>query len=164
MLARGCATALLDAPAAAGDEVANFLRPHRHRHAAGLLMLSGAICASANLVPETVVAAYEAFLAGELDDALHHEARLRPTQAALTPGTHPPRSSPRWPHFASSPTAPWSRPVIPVRPGSRLRRGPPDGPGHRLISAGRIGMKTKPHAYRSCQDLSWNALSINPNV
>ena len=45
----------------------------------------GTICANANIVPEVVRAAYDAVLAGELADALRHEARLRAVQR-LFPG------------------------------------------------------------------------------
>jgi 4-hydroxy-tetrahydrodipicolinate synthase len=86
------ATALLDALAAAGDEAADFsvltgtdtmLVPYL------LAGARGTICASANLVPETVIATYEAVLAGKLDDALRHEAQLRAVQTALATGTSP---------------------------------------------------------------------------
>ncbi len=45
----------------------------------------GTICANANIVPEVVRAAYDAVLAGQLADALRHEARLRAVQR-LFPG------------------------------------------------------------------------------
>lgn len=45
----------------------------------------GTICANANIVPEVVRAAYDAVRAGQLDDALRHEARLRAVQE-LFPG------------------------------------------------------------------------------
>jgi len=86
------ATALLDALAAAGDEAADFsvltgtdtmLVPYL------LAGARGTICASANLVPETVLATYEAVLAGKVDDALRHEAKLRAVQTALATGTSP---------------------------------------------------------------------------
>jgi len=52
-------------------------------------MLAGArgtICASANLVPELVLAVYDAVRAGKLDDALRVESRLRQVQAACAVG------------------------------------------------------------------------------
>jgi 4-hydroxy-tetrahydrodipicolinate synthase len=55
-------------------------------------MLAGArgtICASANVVPEVVLAVYEAVRAGKLDEALRLEARLRQVQAALGTGGPP---------------------------------------------------------------------------
>jgi 4-hydroxy-tetrahydrodipicolinate synthase len=47
----------------------------------------GTICANANIVPEIVRAAYDAVLAGKLDDALRHEATLRAVQACLPAGS-----------------------------------------------------------------------------
>lgn len=55
-------------------------------------MLAGArgtICASANVVPERVLAVYDAVRAGKLDDALRLEARLRQVQAAFGIGAPP---------------------------------------------------------------------------
>jgi 4-hydroxy-tetrahydrodipicolinate synthase len=49
----------------------------------------GTICANANVVPELVLAVYEAVRAGKLDDALRHEARLRSVQAAFAAGAPP---------------------------------------------------------------------------
>jgi 4-hydroxy-tetrahydrodipicolinate synthase len=49
----------------------------------------GTICADANIVPELVLAVYEAVRAGKLDDALRGEARLRAVQAAFRTGTPP---------------------------------------------------------------------------
>ena len=52
-------------------------------------MLAGArgtICANANVVPGLVRAAYDAALAGKLDDALRYEARLRAVQAIFPAG------------------------------------------------------------------------------
>jgi 4-hydroxy-tetrahydrodipicolinate synthase len=88
----GYATALLDALAAAGDEAAHFSVLTGTDTMLVSYLLSGArgtICASANLVPETVVATYEAVMAGKLDDALRHEAKLRAVQSALAAGTSP---------------------------------------------------------------------------
>jgi len=87
----GYATRLLDAVAAAGAAAEfsvltgadSMLVPY---------MLAGArgtICANANVVPELVVAVYDAVRAGKLDDALRLEARLRAVQAALGAGTPP---------------------------------------------------------------------------
>jgi 4-hydroxy-tetrahydrodipicolinate synthase len=49
----------------------------------------GAICGSANIVPELVLAAYDAVRAGKLDDALSHEARLRAVNTACGVGALP---------------------------------------------------------------------------
>jgi dihydrodipicolinate synthase/N-acetylneuraminate lyase len=49
----------------------------------------GAICASANIVPEWVRAVYEAVQAGRLDDALSQEARLRAVNKACQAGPLP---------------------------------------------------------------------------
>jgi len=88
----GYATALLDALAAAGDDAAHFSVLTGTDTLLVSYLLSGArgtICANANLVPETVIATYEAVLAGKLDDALRHEAKLRAVQSALATGTSP---------------------------------------------------------------------------
>ena len=55
-------------------------------------MLAGArgtICASANVVPEVVLAVYEAVRAGKLDEALRLETTLRQVQAAFGIGAPP---------------------------------------------------------------------------
>jgi dihydrodipicolinate synthase/N-acetylneuraminate lyase len=49
----------------------------------------GTICASANVVPERVLAVYDAVRAGKLDDALRLEATLRQVQDALAIGAPP---------------------------------------------------------------------------
>jgi 4-hydroxy-tetrahydrodipicolinate synthase len=49
----------------------------------------GAICASANVVPELVLAVYDAVRAGKLDDALSHEAKLRAVNKACGAGAPP---------------------------------------------------------------------------
>jgi dihydrodipicolinate synthase/N-acetylneuraminate lyase len=49
----------------------------------------GTICASANVVPERVLAVYDAVKAGKLDDALRLEATLRQVQDALAIGASP---------------------------------------------------------------------------
>jgi dihydrodipicolinate synthase/N-acetylneuraminate lyase len=88
----GYATALLDALAVAGDEAAHFSVLTGTDTMLVSYLLAGArgtICASANLVPETVLATYEAVLAGKLDEALRHEARLRAVQSALAAGPAP---------------------------------------------------------------------------
>jgi dihydrodipicolinate synthase/N-acetylneuraminate lyase len=97
----GYTSGLLDALAAAGPAAVG---PVVTEGAAGFSVLTGTdtllvsamlagargtICASANLVPELVLAAYEAVLAGKLDDALRYEARLRAVQTALGTGTPP---------------------------------------------------------------------------
>ena len=47
----------------------------------------GTICANANIVPDVVRAAYDAFQAGKLDEALRHETTLRAVQACLPAGS-----------------------------------------------------------------------------
>jgi len=47
----------------------------------------GTICGNANIVPETVVALYDAFQAGKLDDALRQEAKLRAVTEIVSGGT-----------------------------------------------------------------------------
>jgi dihydrodipicolinate synthase/N-acetylneuraminate lyase len=47
----------------------------------------GTICANANIVPDVVRAAYDAFQAGKLEEALRHEATLRAVQACLPAGS-----------------------------------------------------------------------------
>lgn len=49
----------------------------------------GAICGSANIVPDMVLAAYDAVRAGKMDDALRHEARLRAVNTACAVGALP---------------------------------------------------------------------------
>jgi dihydrodipicolinate synthase/N-acetylneuraminate lyase len=49
----------------------------------------GTICASANVVPERVLAVYDAVKAGKLDDALRLEATLRQVQDACAIGASP---------------------------------------------------------------------------
>jgi 4-hydroxy-tetrahydrodipicolinate synthase len=88
----GYAAALLDAVAAAGDDAAHFSVLTGTDSMLVSYLLAGArgtICASANLVPEAVIATYEAVKAGKLDDALRHEAKLRAVQSALATGTSP---------------------------------------------------------------------------
>ncbi|HEX9039445.1 MAG TPA: dihydrodipicolinate synthase family protein [Trebonia sp.] len=88
----GYAASLLDAVAAAGPAAAHFSVLTGTDSMIVSYLLSGArgtICASANLVPEVVLAAYQAARAGKLDEALRHEARLRAVQAALAVGAQP---------------------------------------------------------------------------
>jgi 4-hydroxy-tetrahydrodipicolinate synthase len=87
----GYAAGLLDAVAAAGAAAGfslltgtdSLLVPY---------MLAGArgtICANANVVPELVLAVYDAVRAGKLDEALRLESRLRAVQAAFGSGAPP---------------------------------------------------------------------------
>lgn len=88
----GYAGELLDAVAAAGPAAAGFSVLTGTDSMLVAYMLAGArgtICANANVVPELVLAVYEAVRAGKLDDALRHEARLRAVQAALRSGATP---------------------------------------------------------------------------
>jgi 4-hydroxy-tetrahydrodipicolinate synthase len=86
------AAELLDAVAAAGPAAAGFSVLTGTDSMLVSYLLAGArgtICANANVVPELVRAAYDAFRAGQLDDALRHEARLRAVQAAFSVGSLP---------------------------------------------------------------------------
>jgi dihydrodipicolinate synthase/N-acetylneuraminate lyase len=88
----GYAARLLDALAAAGPAAAGFSVLTGTDSMLVSYMLAGArgtICGNANIVPEVVRAAYDAVLAGELDDALRHEARLRAVQDACNTGSLP---------------------------------------------------------------------------
>jgi 4-hydroxy-tetrahydrodipicolinate synthase len=87
----GYAAGLLDAVRAAGA-AADFSVLTGTDSMLVSYMLAGArgtICASANVVPEVVLAVYEAVRAGKLDEALRLEARLRQVQAALGTGGPP---------------------------------------------------------------------------
>jgi 4-hydroxy-tetrahydrodipicolinate synthase len=87
----GYAATLLDAVAAAGA-AADFSVLAGADSMLVSYMLAGArgtICANANVVPEVVLACYEAVRAGKLDDALRLEARLRAVQAAFRTGSPP---------------------------------------------------------------------------
>jgi 4-hydroxy-tetrahydrodipicolinate synthase len=87
----GYAAGLLDAVRAAGA-AADFSVLTGTDSMLVSYMLAGArgtICASANVVPEVVLAVYEAVRAGKLDEALGLEARLRQVQAALGTGGPP---------------------------------------------------------------------------
>ena len=84
------AARLLDAVAAVGTDAADFSLLTGTDSMLVSYLLAGArgtICANANIVPETVRAAYDAALAGKLDEALRHEARLRAVQAAIPAGS-----------------------------------------------------------------------------
>jgi 4-hydroxy-tetrahydrodipicolinate synthase len=84
------AARLLDAVAAAGPAAADFSLLTGTDSMIVSYLLHGArgtICANANIVPELVRAAYDAVLAGKLDDALRHEAALRAVQACLPAGS-----------------------------------------------------------------------------
>lgn len=88
----GYAAELLDAVAAAGPAAAGFSVLTGTDSMLVAYMLAGArgtICANANVVPELVLAVYEAVRSGKLDDAVRHEARLRAVQAALRSGASP---------------------------------------------------------------------------
>jgi dihydrodipicolinate synthase/N-acetylneuraminate lyase len=83
------AARLLDAVAAAGPAAAEFSVLTGTDSMLVSYLLAGArgtICANANIVPELVRAAYDAVLAGKLDDALRHEAALRAVQAVFPAG------------------------------------------------------------------------------
>ena len=88
----GYAATLLDALRAAGPAAAGFSVLTGTDSMLVSYLLAGArgtICANANLVPEVVLATYQAVRAGKLDEALRHEARLRAVQAALAIGAPP---------------------------------------------------------------------------
>lgn len=92
----GYATRLLDAVAAAGATASSSTVDFSVLTGADSMLVPymlagarGAICANANVVPELVVAVYDAVREGKLDDALRLEARLRQVQAALGTGTSP---------------------------------------------------------------------------
>jgi dihydrodipicolinate synthase/N-acetylneuraminate lyase len=83
------AARLLDAVAAVGPAAAHFSVLTGTDSMLVSYLLAGArgtICANANIVPELVRAAYDAVLAGKLDEALRHEARLRAVQAVFPAG------------------------------------------------------------------------------
>jgi dihydrodipicolinate synthase/N-acetylneuraminate lyase len=87
----GYTATLLDAVAAAGsaDGFSVLTGTDSMLVEAMLAGARGTICANANLVPELVLAVYEAVRAGKLDDALRQEARLRAVVAALAVGATP---------------------------------------------------------------------------
>jgi dihydrodipicolinate synthase/N-acetylneuraminate lyase len=87
----GYAARLLDAVQAAGA-AADFSVLTGTDSMLVSYMLAGArgsICASANVVPDLVLAVYDAVRAGKLDDALRLEARLRQVQDAFAIGASP---------------------------------------------------------------------------
>jgi dihydrodipicolinate synthase/N-acetylneuraminate lyase len=85
----GYAARLLDAVTAAGAAADFSLLTGTDSMIVSYLLAGarGTICANANIVPETVRAAYDAVLAGKLDDALRLEAALRAVQAAIPAGS-----------------------------------------------------------------------------
>ncbi len=88
----GYAAELLDAVAAAGATAAGFSVLTGTDSMLVSAMLAGArgtICGSANIVPELVLAVYDAVRAGKLDEALRHEARLRAVNMACGAGALP---------------------------------------------------------------------------
>jgi dihydrodipicolinate synthase/N-acetylneuraminate lyase len=88
----GYAARLLDAVAAAGPSAAGFsvLTGTDSMLVSYLLYgARGTICSNANVVPELVLAAYDAVRAGKLEEALRHEARLRAVQDAFAVGSPP---------------------------------------------------------------------------
>ena len=84
----GYATRLLDAVAVAGVAADFSVLTGTDSMLVASMMAGaqGTICANANVVPELVLAVYEAVRAGKLEDALRHEARLRAVQAAFGAG------------------------------------------------------------------------------
>lgn len=87
----GYTAEMLDAVAAAGaaEEFSVLTGTDSTLVPAMLAGARGTICASANIVPEIVLSAYEAVRAGKLDEALRHEARLRAVNAACRVGSPP---------------------------------------------------------------------------
>jgi 4-hydroxy-tetrahydrodipicolinate synthase len=87
----GYAAELLDAVAAAGA-AGDFTVVTGTDSMLVAYLLAGArgtICGSANIVPEVVLAVYDAVRAGKLDEALRHEARLRAVNKACGAGALP---------------------------------------------------------------------------
>jgi 4-hydroxy-tetrahydrodipicolinate synthase len=87
----GYAAGLLDAVAAAGaaDDFSVLTGTDSLLVSYMLAGARGTICANANVVPELVLAVYDAVRAGKLDDALRLESRLRAVQAAFGTGAPP---------------------------------------------------------------------------
>jgi 4-hydroxy-tetrahydrodipicolinate synthase len=87
----GYAAELLDAVAAAGAAADFSVLTGTDSMLVSYLLAGarGTICADANVVPELVLAVYDAVRAGKLDDALRGEARLRAVQATFRTGTPP---------------------------------------------------------------------------
>jgi 4-hydroxy-tetrahydrodipicolinate synthase len=84
----GYAAELLDAVAAAGAASGFSVLTGTDSMLVSYMLAGarGAICASANVVPQLVRAVYDAVRAGKLDDALSHEARLRAVNTAFSVG------------------------------------------------------------------------------
>ena len=87
----GYATELLDAVRAAGAAADFSVLTGADTMLVPYLLAGarGTICANANVVPELVIAVYDAVRAGKLDEALRLEGRLRKVQAALGLGAPP---------------------------------------------------------------------------
>ena len=87
----GYATELLDAVTAAGAATDFSVLTGTDSMLVSYLLAGarGTICANANVVPELVLAVYDAVRAGKLDDAVKLEARLRAVTAALRSGATP---------------------------------------------------------------------------
>jgi 4-hydroxy-tetrahydrodipicolinate synthase len=87
----GYATELLDAVRAAGAAADFSVLTGADTMLVPYLLAGarGTICANANVVPELVLAVYDAVRAGKLDDALRLESRLRAVQAAFGTGAPP---------------------------------------------------------------------------
>ena len=87
----GYAAELLDAVAAVGTAADFSILTGTDSMLVSYMLAGarGAICASANLVPELVLAVYGAVRAGKLDDALCHEAKLRAVNTACGAGALP---------------------------------------------------------------------------
>lgn len=87
----GYAAELLDAVAAAGAGAGFSVLTGTDSMLVSYMLAGarGAICASANVVPELVLATYDAVRAGKLDDALRHEAKLRAVNKACDVGALP---------------------------------------------------------------------------
>jgi 4-hydroxy-tetrahydrodipicolinate synthase len=86
----GYGTDVLDAVAAAGADDFSLVTGTDSMLVEYMLAgAQGTICANANVVPELVLAVYEAVRAGKADEAVAHERRLRAVQAALRTGTSP---------------------------------------------------------------------------
>jgi 4-hydroxy-tetrahydrodipicolinate synthase len=87
----GYATELLDAVRAAGAAADFSVLTGADTMLVPYLLAGarGTICANANVVPELVIAVYDAVRAGKLDEALRLEGRLRKVQAALGIGAPP---------------------------------------------------------------------------
>ena len=87
----GYAAGLLDAVKAAGAAAEFSVLTGTDSMLVSYMLAGGrgTICASANVVPEVVLAVYEAVRAGKLDEALRLETTLRQVQAAFGIGAPP---------------------------------------------------------------------------